>query len=310
MAFKDYYQILGVARDATDKDIKRAYHRLARKFHPDVSKETDAESRFKEVKEAYDVLHDAQKRAAYDQYGADWQAAQQAEAQGFHHYQYQSNNSAGEQPFDFDDVFQSMFGGRARTQSGGRHSRAHFDFPGEDLRARIQIDLEDSYRGTTRTITLGSDSGGQARTLNVRIPRGVMPGQHIRLAGQGNPGMGSGANGDLLLEVSFRPHPLYRVEGRDVYLTLPVAPWEAALGASVTVPLPEGSIDLKIPANSANGRRLRLKGKGIPGKVPGDFYVELSVVLPAANSTAAKQAYNTFKETLDFDPRANWGSRA
>ncbi|MCL1074711.1 DnaJ C-terminal domain-containing protein [Shewanella dokdonensis] len=309
MAFKDYYQILGVARDATDKDIKRAYHRLARKFHPDVSKETDAESRFKEVKEAYDVLHDVQKRAAYDQYGADWQNAQQAESQGFHHYQYQGN-SAGEQPFDFDDVFQSMFGGRAHTQGGRQRSRAHFDFPGEDLRARIQIDLEDSYRGTTRSITLGSDSGGQARTLNVRIPRGVLPGQHIRLAGQGNPGMGSGANGDLLLEVSFRPHPLYRVEGRDVYLTLPVAPWEAALGATVTVPLPEGSIDLKIPANSANGRRLRLKGKGIPGKDSGDFYVELSVVLPAANSAAAKQAYHTFQETLDFDPRANWGGRA
>ncbi|QUN05328.1 DnaJ domain-containing protein [Shewanella yunxiaonensis] len=309
MAFTDYYQILGVDRDASDKDIKRAYHRLARKYHPDVSKETDAEARFKEVKEAYDVLHDAEKRAAYDQYGADWQAAQQAGSQGFHQYQYQGGAGPQAQGFDFDDIFQSMFGGRGFNQ-GPRQSRAHFDYPGEDIRARIQIDLEDSYRGTTRTITLGSDGGAQPRTLNVRIPRGVVPGQHIRLAGQGNPGIGSGANGDLLLEVSFRQHPLYRVEGRDVYLTLPVAPWEAALGATVTVPLPEGSIDLKIPANSSGGRRLRLKGKGIPGKQPGDFYVELSVALPAANSAAAKQAYNAFKDALNFDPRANWGGRA
>ncbi|MFQ6371680.1 DnaJ C-terminal domain-containing protein [Shewanella sp. YIC-542] len=308
MAFKDYYQILGGSRDASEKDIKRAYHRLARKYHPDVSKETDAEARFKEVKEAYDVLHDAQKRAAYDQYGADWQAAQQAQSQGGGHYQYQGNGNSGA-GFDFDDIFQSMFGGRANTQ-GGRHSRAQFEFPGEDIRARIQIDLEDSYRGTTRTITLGGDGRNAGRTLNVRIPKGVVPGQHIRLGGQGGPGMGGGANGDLLLEVAFRPHPLYRVEGRDVYLSVPVAPWEAALGTTVTVPLPQGSIDLKIPANSANGRRLRLKGKGIPGKQAGDLYVELNVTLPAAHSDGAKQAYAAFRDAVNFDPRANWGGRA
>ncbi|WP_417762794.1 DnaJ C-terminal domain-containing protein [Shewanella sp.] len=304
MAFKDYYQIMGVARDATEQEIKKAYKRLARKYHPDVNKAADAEARFKELGEAYDVLRDPKKRAAYDQFGADWQTARHAQADGFAGQQYEQ---AGPDMHHFEDIFSSFFGGQGF--GAGRSSRRgfeSFDLHGDNVRAKIQIDLADSYHGATRTLTI-TDAQGQPKTLNVRIPKGVVAGQYIRLAGQGAAGLGNGKAGDLLLEVAFKPHSLYRVEGKDVYLSLPVAPWEAALGAQVSVPLPTGNIDLKIPANSANGRRLRLAGKGLPAKQPGDFYVELNVVLPPATSAKAKQAYEAFKAATDFLPRAGWG---
>ena len=314
MEFKDYYETMGVKRDATQDEIKRAYRKLARKYHPDVSKEPDAEIRFKDVGEAYEVLKDPEKRAAYDQLGANWQAGQDFRPppdwaeQGF---EFRGGEFTGADASEFSDFFESLFGrGFART----RTSRAQFDARGEDTYARVVIDLDDAYQGATRTLTLRHselDATGRPqlkeRTLNVRIPKGVRQGQHIRLAGQGGEGIGKGDAGDLYLEVEFRPHPFFHVEGKDVFLELPVAPWEAALGATVKAPTPTGAVDLKIPAGSAGGRKLRLKGRGIPGKAPGDVYVVLQIALPAADSESAKTAYRDLEKALNFNPRARLG---
>ncbi len=312
MEFKDYYEVMGVKRDATQDEIKRAYRKLARKYHPDVSKEPNAEARFKEVGEAYEVLKDADKRAAYDQLGANWKAGQEFRpppdwGQGFefHRGGFSSADGSG-----FSDFFESLFGG-GFARGGGR---AGFHARGEDSYVKVLIDLEDAYRGATRAITLrhtelGADGSPrlQERTLNVRIPKGVRQGQHIRLAGQGGAGLGKGDAGDLYLEVAFRPHPFYHVEGRDVFLDLPLAPWEAALGATVKVPTPTGAVDLKIPSGSSGGRKLRLKGRGIPAKQPGDLYVVLQIALPPAESEAAKAAYRDMEKALHFHPRARLG---
>jgi curved DNA-binding protein len=298
---------MGVPRDATQDEIKRVYRKLARKYHPDVSKEADAELRFKEVGEAYEVLKDPEKRAAYDQLGADWKAGQDFRPppgwnQGFEFH-------GGGQGFEFSDFFESLFG-RGFAPGG----RSAFHARGDDSYAKVLIDLEDAYHGATRDLGLkhtevGADGRPQVkeRTLRVHIPKGVRQGQQIRLAGQGNPGMGRGGAGDLYLEVAFRPHGLYRIEGRDVYLDLPVAPWEAALGATVKAPTPTGAVDLKIPAGSANGRKLRLKGRGIPGNPAGDLYVVLSIALPQAEDEAAKAAYREMARALNFNPRAHLG---
>ncbi len=311
MQFKDYYDIIGVERDATQDEIKRAYRKLARKYHPDMSTEADAEQRFKEVGEAYEVLKDPEKRAAYDQLGANWQAGQDFRPppdwdQGFefHGGGFTDADAAG-----FSDFFESLFG-RGFTRGGQREVHAR----GGDTFARVLIDLEDAYHGSIRNITLKHSEPGpdgrpriRERTLSVRIPRGVRQGQQIRLAKQGEPGYGRGEPGDLYLEIEFRPHPYYRVEERDVYLDLPVAPWEAALGATVEVPTPAGKVDLKIPPNSMAGRRLRLKGRGIPAKNPGDLYVVLKIVLPKADTAEARRAYAEFENSLGFDPRAGLG---
>lgn len=314
MEFKDYYQIMGVERDATQDEIKRAYRKLARKYHPDVSKEPQAETRFKEVGEAYEVLKDPEKRAAYDQLGANWKAGQDFRPppnwdQGF---EFHGGGFTGVDASQFSDFFESLFGqGFARRGRGGG---ARFHARGEDTHAKILIDLEDAYHGATRTLNLrhselGADGRPQTheRTLNVRIPKGVRQGQHIRLAGQGGAGFGKGEAGDLFLEVEFRPHPFYRVEGKDLYLDLPVAPWEAALGATVKVPTPTGTVDLKIPPGTGNGRKLRLRGRGIPDASPGDLYVVLQVSLPPADTEAAKAAYRALEKTLNFNPRARLG---
>ena len=310
MEFKDYYDTLEVKRDATKDEIKRAYRKLARKYHPDVSKEADAEARFKQVGEAYEVLKDPEKRAAYDQLGANWQAGQDFKPppdwdQGFEF------RGDGFTDTDFSDFFESLFGHR-----GDQRARRQRDFHarGMDSHARVQIDLEDAYHGGNRRLTLkhsvlGADGRPvlKERTLNVRIPKGVRQGQHIRLANQGGAGTGEGNAGDLYLEIEFARHPFYHVEGRDVYLDLPVTPWEAALGATVKAPTPAGVVDLKIPANSVSGRQLRLKGRGIPAKQPGDLYVVLQVTLPAADTAAARQAYREFERALDFNPRSKLG---
>lgn len=315
MEFKDYYQILGIDRDATQDEIKRAYRKLARKYHPDVSKEPQAEERFKEVGEAYEVLKDPEKRAAYDQLGANWKAGQDFRPppdwdQGFEFHGGGFTSADAEQ---FSDFFESLFGrgGFARGYGG---TRREYHARGEDTYAKVLIDLEDAYHGATRTLSLkhtelGPDGRPQVKTraLNVRIPKGVRQGQHIRLAGQGGAGLGKGAAGDLYLEVEFRPHRFYKVEGKDVYLTLPVAPWEAALGATVKVPTPAGVVDVKIPPNSSGGRKLRLKGRGIPAREPGDFYVVLQIALPKAETDAARQAYREFERALAFNPRAALG---
>jgi curved DNA-binding protein len=306
MEFKDYYDTLGVARDATQDEIKRAYRKLARKYHPDVSKEADAEALFKQLGEAYEVLKDPEKRAAYDQLGSSWRAGEDFRPppdwdQGFEFH------GGGFEDAEFSDFFESLFGQRG-------HGQREYHARGMDTHARVSIDLEDAYHGGERKLTLKHSELGadgrpllKERTLNVRIPKGVRQGQHIRLANQGGAGIGRGGAGDLYLEIEFARHPLYHVEGKDVYLDLPVAPWEAALGATVKVPTPSGKVDLKIPANSASGRRLRLKGRGIPAQQPGDLYVVLQVALPRADSEAAKQAYQEFERQLDFNPRTGLG---
>ncbi len=316
MEYKDYYAILGVERDASQDEIKRAYRKLARKYHPDVSKETDAEARFKEVGEAYEVLKDPEKRAAYDQLGAGgWQQGQDFRPppdwdQGFEFHGGGFTDAGGG---DFSDFFESLFG-RGFARGGRARPGGGFQARGEDSYAKVMIDLEDAYQGATRSLTLSHAEPGpdgrpqhRERTLNVRIPKGVRQGQHIRLARQGSAGYGGGEPGDLYLEVEFRPHPFYHVEGKDVFLDLPVAPWEAALGATLKAPTPTGAVDLKVPAGSAGGRKLRLKGRGIPAREPGDLFVVLRIALPPADDEAARAAYRDFAGRFDFNPRADLG---
>ncbi len=319
MQFKDYYQVMGVARDATEAQIKQAYRKLARKYHPDVSKEKDAEARFKEVGEAYEVLRTPEKRAAYDQLGQghrageefrpppDWGAGFEFSGPG---------PGSGAQDGSFSDFFESLFGRAARGGAGARArpgGRGFDEGRGEDHHAKILLDLDATLEGGSRTISLRVpelDAEGRLhakeRTLNVQIPKGILAGQTIRLAGQGAPGAG-GAAGDLYIEVEFQPHRLYRIVGRDLYLELPVAPWEASLGASVKAPTPTGPVDLKIPAGSHAGTKLRLKGRGIPAKPPGDFYVLLEIALPPANDEKSKAAYRALAAAMPFDPRAHLG---
>jgi len=317
MEFTDYYKVMGVARDATQDDIKRAYRKLARKYHPDVSEAEDAEARFKEVGEAYEVLKDAEKRSAYDQLGANWKAGQEFRPppnwdEGFE-FSGGGTRGAGDGGFggeQFSDFFETLFG-QGKT-GGGQPGGREFHLRGEDRHARIHIDFRDSYTGVQRPITLhvpqvtaDGHVAAQEKTLNVKIPKGIREGQKIRLAGQGSPGFGQGKAGDLFLEIEFSADRRYRVEGADVTLSLPVAPWEAVLGATVTVPIPSGNVELKIPAKSGQGSKLRLKGKGLPGKVPGDFYVLLDVQLPPADTDAAKELYEKMSQEMPFNPRAD-----
>lgn len=313
MEFKDYYEIMEVARDATQDEIKRSYRKLARKYHPDVSKEADAEARFKELGEAYEVLKDVEKRAAYDQLGASYKGGQEFRPPpdwdaGF---EFSGGGPTGGDAAGYSDFFASLFG---KDFQGGRAGRASPHAKGEDHHARVLIDLEDTFQGATRTITLRVpvvDAQGHVaikdRILNVAIPKGIRAGQHIRLSGQGSPGAGEGKAGDLYLEIEFRPHPLYRVDGRDLYLELPVSPWEAALGATVKVPTLGGIVELKIPEGSVSGRKMRLKGRGITGNPPGDCYVILSIALPPADTEAAKDLYRKMEQELDFNPRTKLG---
>lgn len=309
MEFKDYYKTLGVERTATADEIKKAYRKLARTYHPDVSKEAGAEARFKEVSEAYEVLQDPQKRAAYDQLGMRWQAGQEFTpppdwGAGF---EFTPGRFSTVEAAEFSDFFSSLFGNFSRQTTAGR-------FRGEDHHAKIVIPLEDAFQGATRTITLRTpqlDAQGRMvlreHTLNVRIPKGIRTGQLIRLAGQGAPGGGGAPGGDLYLEVHFDPHALYRVEGHDLSLTLPLAPWEAALGATIKAPTPTGVVEVKIPAGSQSGQKLRLKGRGIPGEPAGDLYLILDVVLPMADTERARQLYQTMAQELAFNPRRALG---
>jgi len=308
MEFRDYYKILGVERSATADQIKTAYRRLARKYHPDVSKEPDAEARFKEMQEAYEVLRDPEKRAAYDQLGSEWKSGQSFHpppdwGSGFEFSGRPAGTYAEE---DFSDFFSSLFGGGspfagATSRSGGR-----------DHHARIEITLEEAYRGTSRMLELKRpevkpDGSVELRshTVRVTIPAGVTEGQLIRLAGQGEPAAGGGSAGDLYLEVHIQPHRSFALENRDVTLTFPVAPWEAALGASVTVPTLGGPVEMRIPPSAQAGQKLRLRGRGLPGQPPGDQFVQLKVLLPPADSPEAKAIYEQMRAKLNFDPRAS-----
>ena len=295
MRFRDYYETLGVARGASQDDIKRAYRRLARKFHPDVSKESDAEARFKEVGEAYEVLKDPEKRAAYDRFGKDWKHGQEFRPPPGWERQFDFGGGGFSGDSGFSDFFESLFG-----RGGFAGARGPMRARGGDQNATIEIPLEDAYRGATRNITVGG------RTLSVRIPKGITEGQRIRLGGQGGAGAGGRPAGDLYLTVSHAAHPLFRTEGRDVHLKLPVAPWEAALGATVAVPTLGGKVDLKIPRGSRSGRSLRLKARGLPGRPNGDQYVTLEIVTPPADTPEAESLYRKMAESMPFDPRPDF----
>ena len=305
MDVKDYYAVLGLKRAATADEIKRTYRKLARKYHPDVSKEADAEERFKSVAEAYEVLGDADKRAAYDAAGSRPQGRQNSSPppgwDGSHEF-------GGGKNFEGSAFFDELFRRQAAGERGPRDAQ---HLGGGDQHAKARIDLEDSYRGGTRMLSLSVpqiDAQGllsmRERQLEVKIPKGIRDGQHLRLAGQGGVGLGSGAAGDLYLEIDIAPHPHFRVDGRDVYVEVPVAPWEAALGAGITVLTPDGSVQLTVPAGSAGGRKLRLKGRGIPCTPAGDLYVLLSIALPPAESEPAREAYRQLRDSFgDFNPR-------
>ncbi len=325
MEYRDYYQTLGVARTATADEIKKAYRRLARKFHPDVSKEKDAEDKFKQVQEAYEVLKDPEKRAAYDQLGSDWKNGQQfrpppdwgsgfefrggGAGGGFRARGFGGGMGAEDAEVDpaFSDFFSQLFGGGSPFGArGGAGARAR---AGRDHHARIDIELEEAFRGGTRTIELKRPELGpdgslrtSTHTVKVTIPAGVTNGQSLRLAGQGESGSGARA-GDLYLEVHIRPHREYQLDGKDVTITLPIAPWEAALGATVPVPTLGGTVEMRIPAGAQTGQKLRLRGRGLPGTPPGDEYALLKVVLPPADTPEAKALYEQMQRELKFNPR-------
>jgi curved DNA-binding protein len=319
MKFKDYYAILGLGRGATQDQIKTAYRRLARKYHPDVSKEADAEERFKEVAEAYQTLKDAEKRTAYDQLGThaagqefkpppDWQQ----------HWQ-----SAGESPFaenlDLSDLFEQLRAGGAGGGRGPGHSGASVSMPGQDYEVAVPITIEDAYRGTSIELDLNMpeyDAAGQLRRVphafTARIPKGATDGQRLRVPGKGGKGLNGGRNGDLYLNISLRPHPLYRASEHDLYMDLPLTPWEAVLGTSVEVPTPGGSVRLKVPPGTQAGRQLRLPRRGLPTPKggQGDLYAVVQIAVPGAASDAERSLYEQLAQASAFDPRAHFVTEA
>lgn len=319
MDFKDYYAILGVSESASPEEIKKAYRKLARKYHPDISKESDAEDKFKDVGEAYEVLKDPEKRAEYDQlrkYGARGDGSFEAppgwrSASGFGGGGYTEADAA-----QFSDFFEEIFGGGRRGGGFGgggfggfRQSR---QMRGEDVHAKLSLFLEEVYNGCEKQVSFTvheADAQGRIvprqKTLKVKVPAGMREGQHIRLKGQGAPGAGGGENGDLFIEVELAPHPVFTVEGRDIVVTVPVTPWEAALGSSVTVPTVGSKVKVKVPKGSSSGRKLRLKGKGLPGKHPGDELVVLQIVIPEEHSEKALELYRELAEAeKGFNPRS------
>ncbi len=315
MEFKDYYKIMGLSSEASQDDIKRTYRKLARKYHPDVSKEKDAEAKFKEVGEAYEVLKDAEKRSRYD-------ALRQQGWRGGENFQappnWQSNASQGSiHPEDvgaFSDFFESIFGYQPRGHQGSTRGYRSRPTRGEDIYYVLEVSPKDSYAGGERTIeipmTQMTDEGRvvqKNRTIKVKIPKGVVSGQQIRLRGQGGPGFHDGQAGDLYLEIRLHAEEPYQIEGKNITLYLPVSPWEAALGSKVKAPTLGGNIEIKIPPNSQTGTKLRLKGRGLPGKTPGDQYIVLQVVTPPATTPEAKELYEQMAEKIEFNPREKLG---
>ncbi len=292
MEFKDYYQILGLRPEADEKEIKAAYRKLARKYHPDVNSDADAEGKFKEVAEAYKVLKDPEKRAEYDQLrqfrdaGGGFQPPPGWQSPGG------ASRSSGPQA-DFSDFFESLFGGGFARRGGPR--------PGRDLEMELPLFLEDTVADTRKPVTV------HGRTLNVNIPAGTGDNERIRLKGQGEPGSDGAPAGDLYLRVRLVPHPVFDVDGHDLIVTVPVAPWEAALGTRLEVPTLSGRINLTVPAGSQTGRRLRVKGKGLAGKkTRGDLYAVLKIVMPERISESDRELWRALAEQSDFDPRAGW----
>jgi curved DNA-binding protein len=291
MKYKDYYKTLGVGRGAGEDEIKKAYRKLARKYHPDVSKEPNAKEKFQEVSEAYETLHDKEKRAAYDSLGS-FRPGQDFRPPP----DWSERFGRGGQDFggiDLSDLFES-FGRGAR--------RRNMQFPGEDYEVAARLSLEEAYRGTARQLRLGE------REITVRIPKGATDGQRLRLRGKGGPGMNGGPPGDLYLQIALDPHPLYRVSGHDLEIEVPIAPWEAALGAQVEIPTLESRVTLKLPPGSQSGRKLRLAGKGLPqpGGGAGDLYAVLNIVVPAAAGEREKKLYEELRAASKFDPRSRF----
>jgi curved DNA-binding protein len=337
MDFKDYYAVLGVANSASQDDIKRAYRKLARKYHPDVTKDPQGEARFKDLAEAYEALNDAPKRKLYDdavtrhKNGEAFDTSAEAASRSRESWQrFSSRPGMGKgmedglgngSDMDHSDFFESLFGQAAQAGAGagagmGRQRaapRRAKDGPGEDQHASIRIEVEDAYHGGHRLHSLSfphqHGPTPPARQLDVNIPKGLRAGQHLRLAGQGSPGWGNGPAGDLYLEIEFAPHARYRVDGRDVHVDLPISPWEAALGATVPVITPDGELQLSVPAHSVSGRKFRMKTKGIPSnsaaQTAGDFYATLKVNLPPSDTPAQQAAYRHLAEAFpDFNPRS------
>jgi curved DNA-binding protein len=299
MKYKDYYKILGVARGAGDDEIKKAYRKLARKYHPDVSKEANAKERFQEVSEAYETLRDKEKRAAYDSLGSGYRQGQDFRPPPDWFDRFGGGGKAEDlHGVDLGELFESMgLFGRAQRRSGGFGRRAAF--PGEDYEVPVRLTLEEAYRGTERTVQL------DGRGFTARIPKGATDGQRLRLRGKGGPGMNGGPAGDLYLQIALEPHPLFRASGHDLDIDVPLAPWEAALGAEVEVPTLEGRVTMKVPPGSRAGQKLRLGGKGLPkpGGGAGDLYAILGVAVPGTLTEAERNLFEELKKTSRFNPR-------
>jgi len=319
MEFKDYYATLGVAKHASQEEIQRAYRKLARKYHPDINKASGAEDKFKDIGEAYEVLKDPDKRAKYDRYGAAWKAAEQGGGTPPPGYEDVWFDRGGAEDFmssgtsGFSSFFEQLFGAAAgqrgpaqgRRHASGRTQAWAWNQPGADREARLALTLEEAAHGGEREISLSGPTAGEIKTYMVRIPKGVRPGQSIRLAGQGEPGVGNAPPGDLYLHVELLPHATFRLEGRDLYTTVPVTPWEAALGTKVTLPTLDRAVHVKIPAGSSSGRKIRLKGKGFPDAKSGagDLYAEISIRVPEVLSVEEQKLFEQLAEVSKFAPR-------
>jgi curved DNA-binding protein len=303
--YVDYYEILGVSRDAEKSDIKKAYRKLARKYHPDVNQAANAEDKFKEVNEAYEVLKDADKRQAYDRFGADWKHGQQFDGGGFGGgFQGGNHSGGGFGGGDFSDFFESVFGGAHQQAGGSPFQQGRQQRRGADLQLKLDISLEEAFNGGSKTIQFARAPGAsEMKKLKITIPKGVSNGQKIRLGKQGQASPHGGEPGDLYLEMNIQPHRLFRLEERDVVLRLPLTPWEAAEGTNLKVPTLSGSVELKIKPGMQSGQKMRLKGKGMPGSTVGDQYVEIMIQTPPADDNAAKKFYQDMKAQFDFNPR-------
>jgi curved DNA-binding protein len=314
--FIDYYSVLSVPKTANKDEIERAYRKLARKYHPDVNKAKDAEEKFKQLGEAYEVLSDPQKRKLYDQYGAAWREAERQGApppgaESFRHragpegfqYHFEGGDAGG----DFSDFFEQLFGmgglgGQRRAR--GAHGRTDRPREGADMEARIGLTLEQAAEGGQRQISLADPRTGKTRTLKVKIPKGVLPGQRIRLSGQGDPGTRGGPAGDLYLTVEMEPHPQFRLEGRDLHTVLPVTPWQAALGGEALLHTLNGDLRVKVPPGSSSGRKIRLTGKGYPDPRggAGDLYAEIRIAVPENLSPEEKELFEKLAQVSSFTP--------